>query len=95
MHQLRRDCGPGDPRESSLEKIIFAVWVISPFKGMETVRLSSEQWRPIQEMLADLNCPNGFSSKVKVCGEESRENALCTEGDCRFEFNPELAEKWD
>jgi hypothetical protein len=27
--------------------------------------------------------------------EQSLENGLCTEYDCRFEFNPELAERWN
>jgi len=50
---------------------------------------------PYSGMLANFKCPNCFSAKVKLCEEEKKENALCTECDCRFEFNPELAERWD
>ena len=42
-----------------------------------------------------LKCPNCFSTKVKLCEEENIENALCTECDCKFEFNPELTGRWD
>ena len=62
---------------------------------MRIIKLSCEQWSHIQEMLANLKCPNCFSAKVKLCEEENKENALCTECDCRFEFNPELAKKCD
>jgi predicted RNA-binding Zn-ribbon protein involved in translation (DUF1610 family) len=62
---------------------------------MENMKLSCEQWCHIQETLANLKCPNCFSTKVKLCEEENKENALCTECDCRFEFNPELAGTWD
>jgi hypothetical protein len=44
-------------------------------------------------MLANLKYPNCFSAKVKLCEEETEKNASCTEGKCRFEFNPELAER--
>jgi Zn-dependent alcohol dehydrogenase len=62
---------------------------------MENMKLSYEQWCRIQEILANLKCPNCFSTKVKLCEEENKENALCTECDCKFEFNPELAGRWD
>jgi hypothetical protein len=78
-----------------VEKIILAVWVLSVFKGMRRMKLSCEEWCHIQEMLANLKCPSCFSAKVKHCKGENKENALCPECDCRFEFNPELAERWD
>jgi hypothetical protein len=46
-------------------------------------------------MLANLKCPNYFSAKVKLCEEENKENALCTECDCGFEFNSELPGRRD
>jgi transcription elongation factor Elf1 len=46
-------------------------------------------------MLATFKCPSCFNAKVRICGEENKENALGTDCDCRFEFNPELAEGWD
>jgi hypothetical protein len=58
------------------------------------MELSCEKWCHIQEMLANLKCPNCFSAK-ELCEEENKENALCTECDCRFEFHPELAGMWD
>jgi transcription elongation factor Elf1 len=45
-------------------------------------------------MQANLKCPHCFSAKVKLCDGENKENVLCTKCDCRFEFNPELAERW-
>jgi hypothetical protein len=57
--------------------------------------LSCEQWCHIQEVLLNLICPNCFSPKMKLCPEGNKENALCTELDCRFEFYPELAEWWN
>ena len=45
------------------------------------MKLSCAHWCHIQEMLANLKCPNCFSTKVKLCEEESEENALCTECD--------------
>ena len=47
-------------------------------------------------MLANLKCPNCFSTKVKLWEEGSEENALCIKYDCcRLEFNHELARNWD
>jgi len=34
------------------------------------MKLSCEQYCHIQEMLANLKCPNCFSAKVKLCKEE-------------------------
>jgi hypothetical protein len=39
------------------------------------MKLSCEQWCPIQEMLANLKCPNCFSAKVKLCEEENKEKS--------------------
>ena len=46
-------------------------------------------------MLANLKCPNCFSAKVKLCKEETEENAECQECECTFEFNPDLADRWE
>jgi len=62
---------------------------------MGTMRLSCAPWCHLQEMLANLKCPNYFSAKVKLCEEENKENALCTECDCGFEFNSELPGRRD
>jgi len=94
MHLLRRDCWPGDPGKSSLEKII-SRYATSLFERTRMMKLSCEQWCHLQEMLANLKCPNCFSAKVKLCEEEGKENALCTECDCRFEFHPELPGRWN
>ena len=75
--------------------MIRGVGIFSPFKAMENMKLSCEQWCHIQEMLANLKCPNCSSAKVKLCEEENIENALCAECDCKFEFNPELTGRWD
>ena len=57
---------------------------------MGKMKLSCAQWCHLQEMLANLNCPNCFSAKVKLCEEENKENVLCTKCNCGFEFNSEL-----
>jgi len=59
------------------------------------MQLSCEQRCHVQEMLANLKYPNWFSARVKLCKEENKGDALFRERDCRFEFNPELAERWD
>ncbi len=59
------------------------------------MKLSCEQWCHIQEMLVNLKCPNCFSAKVKLCKEKTEENAECQECECKFEFNPDIAERWD
>ena len=50
------------------------------------MKLSCEQGCHIQEMLANLKCPNCFSARVKLCEDEPAEDAHCTECDGRFEF---------
>jgi hypothetical protein len=61
MHQLRRDCRPGDPGESSLDKITLAGCVLS-IQGMRMMKVSCEQWHHIQEMLTNL-LPQLFQRK--------------------------------
>jgi hypothetical protein len=73
MYLLRRDCGPSDPTESSLEKIVFAGWALFQIKGLSMMKLSCEQWCHMQEMLARLKCLNFLSAKVKICREENKE----------------------
>ena len=53
------------------------------------MKISPETWCKIQEMLANLRCPNCFSAKVKLTEDES-ENAKCEECGCRLEFNPDI-----
>jgi len=59
------------------------------------MKLKCDQWCHIQEILANLKCPNCFSAKVKLCDEETDKNAECTACQCRFEFNPELKGRWE
>jgi len=59
------------------------------------MRLSCEQWCRIQELLANLKCPNCFSAKVKLCAEEKKENAQCQDCQCQFEFHPEIASRME
>jgi hypothetical protein len=80
MHLLRRDCGPGDPRKPSLEKIISAGWVLSLFKEMGMMRFSREPCCHIQELLVNLKCPSYFSAKVKLCRQENKERVGMQEG---------------
>jgi hypothetical protein len=54
------------------------------------MKFSCGQWCHLQEVLANLKCPNCFSSKVKLCKEETEKNAECQDCQCRFTFNPEL-----
>jgi predicted RNA-binding Zn-ribbon protein involved in translation (DUF1610 family) len=61
-----------------------------------TMKLSCSQWCHIQEMLANLKCPDCFSAKVELCEEETEKNAQCSECGCRFQFNPDLLEnRWE
>ena len=53
------------------------------------MKLSPRQWCKIQEMLANLKCPNCFSAKVKLT-EDDKENADCEDCGCKFEFNPDV-----
>jgi transcription elongation factor Elf1 len=60
------------------------------------MKLSCAQWCHIQEMLANLKCPDCFSAKVELCEEETEKNAQCSECGCRFQFNPDLLEnRWE
>jgi len=59
------------------------------------MKLACGQWCKIQEMLANLKCPNCFSAHVKLSEEETEKNAECKECACQFEFNPELVDKWE
>ncbi|RPJ06326.1 MAG: hypothetical protein EHM36_07120 [Deltaproteobacteria bacterium] len=59
------------------------------------MKLSCEQWCHIQELLANLKCPRCFSAKVKLCKEEADKNAECQDCQCQFEFNPDLARRWE
>jgi hypothetical protein len=61
----------------------------------ERMKLSCSQWCHVQEVLANLKCPNCFSAKVKLC-EEKEKNAECQECQCRFDFDPEiLGNRWE
>ncbi len=53
------------------------------------MKLSPSQWCKIQEMLANLKCPNCFSAKVNLI-EDEKENADCKDCKCKFEYNPDL-----
>jgi hypothetical protein len=59
------------------------------------MKLSCAQWCHIQEILANLKCPNCFSAKVKLSEEETEENAKCQECECNFEFSPDLLGRWE
>ena len=59
------------------------------------MKLSCEQWCHIQEMLANLKCPNCFSAKVKLSKEQTDKNAECQKCECKFEFNPDITERWE
>jgi hypothetical protein len=32
---------------------------------------------------------------LKLCKEETEQNAECQECECRFEFNPDLLKRWE
>ena len=59
------------------------------------MKLSCSQWCHVQELLANLKCPHCFSAKVKFCKEETDKNVECQDCQCRFEFNPEIAHRWE
>ncbi len=59
------------------------------------MKFSCAQWCHIQELLANLKCPRCFSAKVKLCKEEADKNAECQDCECRFEFDPEIAHRWE
>ncbi len=49
----------------------------------------------LQEFFANLKCPNCFSTKVKLCEEETEKNAQCEECKCEFEVHPEMLQGRD
>ncbi len=58
-------------------------------------KLSAKQWCKIQEILANLKCPNCVSAKIKLT-EDEKGNATCEDCGCKFEFNPEVMEhRWE
>ena len=58
------------------------------------MKLSAGQWCKIQEALVNLKCPHCFSSKVELTANE-KENASCVECGCKFEFDPDIALRWE
>ena len=58
------------------------------------MKLSADKWCKIQEALANLKCPHCFSATVKL-NENDKENANCEDCGCRFEFDPDLAIRWE
>ena len=58
------------------------------------MKIKASQWCKIQETLANLNCPNCFSAKVKL-NEDEKENANCEDCGCNFEFNPDITLNWE
>ena len=56
------------------------------------MKVSAKQWCKIQEVLANLKCPDCFSAKVKL-NENEDENAECKDCGCTFEFDPEIADR--
>lgn len=59
------------------------------------MRLSCGQWCKIKEFIANLKCPNCFSTKVNLCDDEVEENAECEECDCKFSFKPDVPGSWE
>ncbi|MFC2066622.1 hypothetical protein ACFLUO_06160 [Chloroflexota bacterium] len=58
------------------------------------MKLSAEKWCKIQVALANLKCPHCFSAKIKL-NEDDKENASCEDCGCKFDFNPDLAIRYD
>jgi uncharacterized Zn finger protein len=54
------------------------------------MKLSAGQWCKIQEMLANLKCPQCFSTHVKLVEKTGDGNAECEECGCVLEFNPDI-----
>jgi hypothetical protein len=59
------------------------------------MKLSPEQWCHIQEKLANLTCPDCFTTNIKLTEETESGNAKCEDCGCRFEFNPDIAQRPD
>ena len=53
------------------------------------MKFGPKLWYEVQEMLDNLRCPHCSNNKIQLT-EEHRENALCTDCGCKFEFNPDL-----
>jgi len=58
------------------------------------MKISAKQWCKVQEVLANLKCPNCFSAKC-TCTEDENENATCEDCGCKFEFNPDIPITYD
>ena len=58
------------------------------------MKLSPKTWCKIQEMLANLKCPNCFSAKA-ILTEDEKENAECKDCGCKWTFDPELVVRWE
>ena len=54
------------------------------------MKLTCKQLCRIKEALANLKCPDCFSTEVTLCEEQVDENAECEACGCRFEFGPRL-----
>ena len=59
------------------------------------MKLSPKHWCEIQEKLANLNCPDCFTSKIKLKDEAEGSNAECKDCGCKFEFNPDIVTRPD
>ena len=58
------------------------------------MKLGSINWCKVAETLANLKCPHCFSAKVNLAkGDE--ENAKCEDCGCKFEFSPDLFDRYD
>ena len=58
------------------------------------MKLSARHWCKIQETLADLKCPQCFSTEVKL-SKNKEENAKCEGCGCQFKFDPDFAIHWE
>ena len=54
------------------------------------MKLSASQLCKIQEVLANLKCPQCFRTHVKLTEETDGGNAKCEDCGCKLEFNPEV-----
>lgn len=56
------------------------------------MKLKPATWCKIQQFLANLKCPGCFSAKVKLT-EDGEGNATCEDCGCKFEFDPDIADR--
>ena len=56
------------------------------------MKIKPHTWCKIQEVLANLKCPDCFSAKVKL-NENEDENAACEDCGCAFEFDPDIGDR--